>query len=205
MNKLALALATVALSGAAASCSSDNKDAGKPVPSDTEAAAAEASKIRFYNLDSISKNYKLIENLNAEANVAMTNYQNEERRYANQLQQLQAQIEDKARNNGYLTQQSYEADMQNYQTKATQAQNYLGNLQQQLAIKAQEQQQLLLDSINNFLRAYNADKGYEAIFVLNPGEYANPALDITDEIVEGLNARYDASNAPASAAAPAAK
>lgn len=197
MNKTALVLAAMAIAGlSVTSCSGESKKANKP--SSTEAAAAEASNIRFYSLDTIQNQYKLVEKLNAEADVAMQNYQSEERRLTNEIQRKMAQIEDKARNNGYLSEQSYNADMQDLQNKQTQAQNYLGNLQQQLAIKAQEQQQMLLDSINNFLRDYNADHGYDAIFILTPGAYANPALDITEEIITGLNARYDKGNAASS-------
>ena len=51
----------------------------------------------------------------------------------------------------------------------------------------------LRDSINSFLKVYNQDKGYDLI-LSNAGFdnllYANPAFNITNEIVEGLNARY---------------
>lgn len=197
MNKTALVLAAMAFAGfSISSCSGESKKAN--TPSSTEAAAAEVSNIRFYSLDTIQNQYKLVEKLNAEADAAMQNYQSEERRLTNEIQRKMAQIEDKARNNGYLSEQSYNADMQDLQSKQNQAQNYLGNLQQQLALKAQEQQQMLLDSINNFLRDYNADHGYDAIFIITPGAYANPALDITEEIITGLNARYDKDNAASS-------
>ena len=52
------------------------------------------------------------------------------------------------------------------------------------------------DSINSFLKMYNQTKGYDLI-ISNAGLdnllYANPAYNITNEIVEGLNARYNPS------------
>ena len=37
---------------------------------------------------------------------------------------------------------------------------------------------------------YNSTRGYDAILLKQAGLYFNPALDITDEIVKGLNSRY---------------
>lgn len=188
MNKLALSAAVISLAAgfSVTSCSDSADKAAAPAAVSAEGV----TNIRFYNLDSVSSNYKLVEKLNEEAAAAMGNYQAEERKKANEIQRLASSIEEKARNNGYLSEQSYNSDMQNLQSKQNQAQNYLAGLQQQLAEKAAEQQQMLLDSINNFLDAYNADKGFDAIFVMTPGGYVNPALDITDDIVKGLNARY---------------
>ena len=62
------------------------------------------------------------------------------------------------------------------------------NIRTTLNEKARE-----LDSINSFLKIYNKDKGYSLI-ISNTGFdnllYADPAFNITNEIVEGLNARY---------------
>ena len=38
---------------------------------------------------------------------------------------------------------------------------------------------------------YNKIKGYDAILFKSAGAYFNPALDITDEVVKGLNDRYN--------------
>ena len=56
----------------------------------------------------------------------------------------------------------------------------------------------LRDSINSFLKIYNKTKGYSLI-ISNTGFdnllYADTAYNITQEIVEGLNARYNPSSA----------
>ena len=190
MKKIALSAAALSLL-AVASFSSCSGSADNQKKTAANAQSVEGvTNIRFYNLDSVSKNYKLVEKLNAEAEDAMKQYQAEERRQSNELQRIASQIEDKARNNGYLSEQSYNQDMQNLQSKQNQAQTYLAGLQQKLAEKAAQQQQMLLDSINNFLSHYNSDKGFDAIFVVTPGGYINPDLDITDDIVDGLNSRY---------------
>ncbi|MDE7119326.1 MAG: OmpH family outer membrane protein, partial [Muribaculaceae bacterium] len=96
----------------------------------------------------------------------------------------------KVQSNGYLSEASYNADMTALNQKQQQAQNYLGSLQAKAQQEALRQQQVFLDSLNNFLNAYNATHHYDAILIYSPGEVFNQALDITDEVIAGLNARY---------------
>ena len=49
----------------------------------------------------------------------------------------------------------------------------------------------LNDSIEAFIKEYNKTRGYDAILYKAVGVYFNPALDITDEVIKGLNARYN--------------
>lgn len=152
------------------------------------------SKLRFYDPDSVSKNYILIEELNAQVQAALQNYQSEERKKANELQRMGQQIQEKVQNNGYLSEASYNQDVQNFQQKQQQAEAYLQGLQQQIAEKTQQQSQMLLDSLNNFLADFNKDYHFDAILQATPGNYIDPKLDITGAIIEGLNARYKASH-----------
>jgi outer membrane protein len=65
---------------------------------------------------------------------------------------------------------------------------------------------LVNDAINTFIQKYNAEKGYAMILISqgdipedgattlgNPVLTADPALDITTDVVAGLNAEYNAS------------
>ena len=63
-------------------------------------------------------------------------------------------------------------------------------------------QQALMDSINNFIIEFNKERKYDAILLRDAGLFFNPALDITPEVIQGLNARY---KAPEGAPAPEAK
>ena len=66
----------------------------------------------------------------------------------------------------------------------------------ELADENQKNSLQLRDSINSFLKIYNQNKGYDLI-ISNTGFdnllYANPAYNITQEIIDGLNARYTSS------------
>ena len=84
--------------------------------------------------------------------------------------------------------------MQNFNKKQQEAERYLGAQQQKIQTAMAAAQQRLNDSISNFVRDYNATKGYDAILMREAGVYFKPELNITAEIIEGLNARFQASN-----------
>ena len=69
-------------------------------------------------------------------------------------------------------------------------------LTSELAAENQKNSLELRDSINSFLKVYNQTKGYDLIISNTAFDnllYGNPAYNITNEIVEGLNARYSPS------------
>ena len=108
-----------------------------------------------------------------------------------EIQRFGAQIEEKMRSNGYLSEASYNADVAKFQKMQQDAQNYLANLQRNTEQELAQQQAQLQDSLTSFIKEYNAKKGYDAILFKAAGVYFNPALDITNEVIEGLNARYN--------------
>ena len=64
---------------------------------------------------------------------------------------------------------------------------------QQRMLKAQEKfNKTLRDSVQSFLKDYNREKHYDMI-ISKQGDnvlYANDKLDITKEVVDGLNKRF---------------
>lgn len=185
----AILTATVSLT----SCGGSGKGEGNGNESTPVKAAVEGTtNIRWYDLDSVSNNYKLVELLNSEAEAAMNSYQSFARQKSSEIAALQKKIEDKMRNNGYLSEESYNNDMRDYQNKANSAQTAIAQREQQIAEQAATQQKQLLDSLENFLNDYAKSKGFELILVKTPGTHLAPELDITDDIISGLNARYKA-------------
>lgn len=152
------------------------------------------TNIRYYNMDSVMANYELVKTFN-EANLrTMTELQNAQRSREGELNRLAASIQQKMQNNGYLSEASYNADMAELNKKQQAAQNYLGSLQARAQEEALRQQEEFIDSLNNFLAEYNKTRHYDAILLYSPGELFNPALDITNDIIEGLNAKYKKAN-----------
>ena len=107
-----------------------------------------------------------------------------------EIQKLAQQIEQKTRNNGYLSQESYEGDMNRLNKMQQDASVVMDRMQRQASTEMAAHQQEMNDSLDSFIKDYNATKGYDAILYRAAGVYFNPALDITAEVIEGLNARY---------------
>ena len=201
IKTLALTIVAASLMFSCTSQEETQKQQGKPKPTRPAATAgqsattddvqAEYANIRYYYIDSINNNYKLVKEINEEAEKTLNSMQAEANKKQAELQSLASKIQEKMQNGGYLTQQSYEADMKELQQKQQQAEMYMANLQNKALQKADTQQKAVIDSVNSFLKDYNAKNNYDAIIVMNIGSYCNPDLDITEEILEGLNARYN--------------
>lgn len=192
MNKIALSLALV-FGFAVAACSGNGNTASTPaanVSSDPQAATASIN-IRYIDADSISAHYNLAKDLKEISIRAFSKLENLQQSRAAEIQRFGAQIEEKMRSNGYLSEASYNADVAKFNKMQQDAQTQVANLQRTTEQDLAAQQQQLNDSIESFIKSYNAQKGYDAILYKAAGVYFNPALDITDEVLEGLNARYN--------------
>lgn len=199
MTTTAFAAAALALLVMVSCSNNETKTSEKQAETKTTAKVESTSfepttNIRYYNMDSVMANYELVKTFN-EANLrTMTELQNAQRSREGELNRLASSIQQKVQNNGYLSEASYNADMAELNKKQQQAQNYLGSLQQRAQEEAVRQQEEFLDSLNNFLAEYNKTRHYDAILLFAPGELFNPALDITNDIIEGLNAKYKKAN-----------
>lgn len=197
MKKTAFAATAVALAALATACSDKAGNTAEPKETQTQKTAkvdgeafTPTTNIRYYNMDSVMANYELVKTFN-EANLrTMTELQNAQRSREGELNRMAASIQQKMQNNGYLSEASYNADMNELNKKQQAAQNYLGSLQAKAQDEALRQQAEFIDSVHSFLADYNKTRHYDAILLFAPGELFNTQLDITGEIIEGLNARY---------------
>ncbi len=186
MRKIATRVLLLAATVAFVSCGSANKE--EKVIANPEATAA--LNIRYIDLDSINANYNLVKDFNEINLRALNKLESAQRTKQQELQKRATEIENKARNNGYISQSTYEADLQRFQQQQREAEVYLGRLQEQAQQDAYDQSVALQDSLNNFIAEYIKTHPYDAILYKAAGAYFNPELDITKEVVEGLNARY---------------
>lgn len=181
-----LALGTTSCSGDKAPAATQNPQAVATAQDATPATI----NIRYIDGDSVMAHYQLAKDLQEATMRAVQRLDNARNAKGNEIQKFAASIEQKGRSNGYLTQESYNADMQKLQRMQQEAENYLANLSRNADTELAQQQIQLSDSVEKFIQEYNATKGYDAILYKNAGVYFNPALDITNEVIEGLNSRY---------------
>lgn len=182
-----------ALTCSITSCSNKKNESAnseKNIP----AASTGEIRIAYVEVDSLLTKYRFWNDLNElmiqkEENIRTT-LNEKGKELESEMREFQRKIE----NNGFASRERAEQE----QLRLTQKQRDLQQLQEKLAADLQKENQKnniqLRDSINSFLKIYNKTKGYTFI-ISNSGFdnllYADTAYNITQEIVDGLNARYN--------------
>lgn len=187
---LGLALA-VAFGAMSVSCGDAKEEKSAPAKKEVKADTAGLPNYRYVDLDTLLTKYILAKDYNEEMMRMQENLEKETKRHQTSLQSLASQIQNKVQNNSYLSQESFDTDQQKLASMQSNAEKAVGTMQQKYAEAAAKAQQAVNDSINAFVEEYNKKHGYDAIFNKAAALHFNEALDITDEIVEGLNARYN--------------
>lgn len=184
-----MASISVACSGSSAPADAAPKsDTGKT----TAAEKAALPNFRYIDADSVSANYNLAKDFKEAALRTMSKLENAQNAKAAEIQRAGQKIQQQVESNYYVgKQQEYEADVTRFQKLQRDAESYLANLQRTSQQELAQQQQELNDSLDAFLVDFNKKMGYDAILFKAAGAYFNPALDITKEVTDGLNARYN--------------
>lgn len=171
-------------------CNSSNaaQEAAAPAVAET----ANSPKIVYVNLDSLMNKYNLAKDINKEMMRKEENIKMTLSKKADEMKKEQADFEYKYKNNVFSTP---ERAQEEYNRLAKKQQEIL-QLEQRLTMEFEqeglEKNKALRDSIANFIKEYNSTKGYDYILTKLGDNllYANETLDITQEIVDGLNSKY---------------
>lgn len=190
-----LALAPMSLTSCGGSDSDSKADSDSMAAKKAPKALAFDSElnIRVYHPDSIALGYTLAkevtDELNKEAEELQKWAQGQQRSLENRMSSLQQKAQ-----NGQITQAEAETSYQKIMNDSQAYEREGAKRQEALQAKTIQRMKQVKDSINNFLVIYNNINKVDIIMPIDTaGMYptiTNPALDITDEIVEGLNARY---------------
>ena len=185
-----MALAAVVLMNA--QCTGEQTQAPAAEKQDTAAASGEL-KLAYVRVDTLMSQYNLSKDLNEimlrkEENARAT--LNEKGR---DLQNLMAEFQRKLQNNAFVSEERARQENDRLQKVQQNLQELQTRLASELDAEGKKNTQILHDSLQNFLKIYNKTHRYSMI-LSNAGMesllYADPAYDITDEVVKGLNARY---------------
>lgn len=152
------------------------------------------SNIYYIQLDSVLDKYEMAINyadeLQKKFNSSEAELQSRQSEYEKEISDYQYKVQ-----RGLITR----ADAQNIEETLYAKQQDLVYLQQQLSNEINEQNVVMnnqvTNSITEFLKKYYADKNYQFILGTTFGGtvlYANDSLDISDEVIEGLNKEYQA-------------
>ena len=169
------------------------KQADQPVATTTATSVEMKLPIAYINVDSLLLNYNYAKDLNE----ALLRKQENSRVSINQkgkaLEREVADFQNKIKNNAFLTEARAQQEATRLQKQEAELQELSQRLNNELMIEQQKMNVQLNDSIQSFLVEYNATKKYEMIFSNTMGDnilIAQPKYDITNEVLEALNKRY---------------
>lgn len=195
MNKASLFSAAVlaGLSLIAASCNNtqQNTTGENKAP---EATAAQGA-IVYFNLDTILNDYDMANDLRSVVETKVNSINQEVTRRRNKIEKDIKAFSDKL-NKGLLTQSVAQTQNQKLVEQQQSFETYASQKQQEIIEEQQVMMNQIADAINNYITDFNADGKYAMIIATQgdilstPVVAADPALDITDILLEGLNAAY---------------
>ena len=168
----------------------------KKAPAATETLVTGTSKVMpvaYLNVDSLLANYTFAqeasEKLMSKQEDARVKMNTKLRTFQNEVADFQRKLE----NNAFLSRERAEKEQQRLAKKEQELQELEAKLTQDIMIENQKLNQQLADSLNNFLKEFNADGRYHVILSNTAKDnvlMANEQYDITNDVVNGLNARY---------------
>jgi outer membrane protein len=153
---------------------------------------AKALKLAYVDLDSIQEKYVFYKEKMQEFEKKK---ESADRDLNNAFQKIEAEKNAFAQRGNSITQAEYENFQRAYQGKMQNLDQQKQMLENNIAAEGSKTMEDLKKRINDFLVEYNKKQSYSYIFsysaALNILFYKDPALDITDEVVAGLNAAYN--------------
>lgn len=152
-------------------------------------------KIAYVDIDTLLTSYNLWKDLNEDMIRKEENIRVALNEKAKDLQNDYEEFERKLNNNGFATLERAESEQNRILKKRQDLEELQERLSNELAIESNKNNVLFRDSINSFINQYNKAKGYN-IILSRLGDnilYIDNAMNITQEVIDGLNARYKAS------------
>jgi outer membrane protein len=153
---------------------------------------AKALKLAYVDLDSIQEKYVFYKEKMQEFEKKK---ESADRDLNNAFQKIEAEKNAFAQRGNSITQAEYENFQRAYQGKMQNLDQQKQMLENNIAAEGAKTMEDLKKRINDFLVEYNKKEAYSYIFsysaALNILFYKDPAQDITDEVVAGLNAAYN--------------
>ena len=150
-------------------------------------------KVAYVEIDTLLSKYNFCIDLNEAMVKKSENVRLQLNQKAQDLQKQQQEFQTKYQNNAFLSAERAQQEYNRINKLSEDLQTLSDKLQSELAAESEKNNLQLQDSIKNFLKEYNKAKGFTLI-ISNTGMdnllYADQALDITQEVLDGLNARY---------------
>ncbi len=147
----------------------------------------------YVDTDSLLLNYKLSIDLNEKLLKKQEDSRTDFNFKAQKLEKEVVDFQNKVQNNGFLSRERAENAQRDLLEKRESLEQLERKLSSELMIEQNENSKRLFDSISNYLQLYNAKHKFNLIISTSKGGtvlHAADGLDITADVIKGLNARY---------------
>lgn len=147
--------------------------------------------IAYVNSDTLLTNYNYYEEVSKRLGEKRLKLQQE---YTRRAEGLQRQIEDYQRTMTNLTIAQARAVEEDLGRKRQNLLQYQETISQDLMREEAAITQELYDKVSSFLKTYGDENNLQVVLTFSAGSgllYANDALNITDQVLSGLNSIYD--------------
>ena len=192
MKQLKLIL-TVAVAAIICSCNATGNTGTVQPAGNGAAVAAPQGSIVYIQLDSLVSQYDMFNDLRSEleskAQAIQDDLTKKGRSFESAVKDFQTKIE-----KGLLTRSQAEEQQQKLAEREQNLQSLSQQKQYEMAEEEAVMSRKVMDAVNTFLKKYNEEKGYALILTTSAASntviVGNPALDITKDVLAGLNDEY---------------
>lgn len=189
MKKISIFLSLLAVSALSLnSC----KETGSKDAQETQAAVIEKGSIVYFNLDRVLEEYDMANEKRSEVETKVAAIEKDVMRRQKNLENAAKDFQNKI-NKGLMTTAVANEQGRKLQQQEAAYNQYAQQKQQEIMEEQQVMMNQIADAIKTFMESYNEEKGYAMILSNSAGVpviVGDASLDITDDIIEGLNAEY---------------
>ena len=187
-------LLCIAITISFTSCDKKEAPKGTAIKTSNQVANSETSgnTLAYVEVDSLLTQYEFCIKEKAALEAKSKQYEAQINAKMSQFQKASVDFQQKVQSGAFTSQAQGEAAQQRLIRLQQEGAKLQQDVQQRM-LKAQEKfNKTLRDSVQSFLKDYNREKHYDMI-ISKQGDnvlYANDKLDITKEVVDGLNKRF---------------
>ncbi len=176
-----------------------NNQSSKMDDQPAAAASGDGLKIAYVEVDSLMTQYTFAKDYSVTLQKKSNNARNTLNQKGNALQAAAANFQQKLNNNGFQSREQAASQQAAIERQQRDLQELQARLENELASETAKFNETLRDSLQNFLKVYNKDKKYDLILAKSGDNIliADKKLDVTQDVINGLNKRYKPSAKPA--------
>ena len=193
MKKSLIVFGAAAIMALAVSCNQNQTAA--PAAEVSKDSVAVAGSIVYFNLDKLTSGYDMANDLKSVFETKTSGIQAEIDRRGKKLEKDMTDFQNKV-DKGLLTSSVAQAQYQKIQQQQQEYQEYVLRKQQEMGEEQQVMMNQIANAISEFVQEYNIEHKYALILTTSgdilsvPVVTGDPGLDITEDLLAGLNEAY---------------